>query len=129
MLDLKLKSDRQAHLQIAIKKDCSGKNSPFFCGERRIRTFEVVRQRIYSPSHLAALESPHAADFLSALAFRAKAVAKLLLFTKAASVFTSFFRYYLLNTSLSTACSSKLFFRLPQYVKLLHPLFHVLVPA
>ena len=28
------------------------------CGERRIRTFEVVRQRIYSPSHLAALESP-----------------------------------------------------------------------
>ncbi len=28
------------------------------CGERRIRTFEVVRQRIYSPSQLATLVSP-----------------------------------------------------------------------
>ena len=28
------------------------------CGERRIRTSEVVRQQIYSLPHLAALESP-----------------------------------------------------------------------
>lgn len=28
------------------------------CGERRIRTFEAIKQRIYSPPHLAALESP-----------------------------------------------------------------------
>jgi hypothetical protein len=30
----------------------------FLGGERRIRTFEAVKQQIYSLSHLAALESP-----------------------------------------------------------------------
>ena len=28
-------------------------------GARKIRTFEVIRQQIYSLPHLAALESPH----------------------------------------------------------------------
>ena len=46
-----------------------------FCGESRIRTCEVVRQRSYSPSHLAALESPQKAFcfFIKAFCDRAGA--------------------------------------------------------